>query len=300
MNVWPNIKRFDSSDSRVFKYVFTSDDAVAEAVLYRYPEFEDRTVICCSTQSGCPVGCKFCGTGKRFIRNLTALEIVDQIKHALKDHEIDTDSVRKLQFMFMSMGEPLLNMDNVAPAVRFLHEFHPTADLLISTMGPKANKQAWQELFDLSIDIHKVGLQFSVHESSDEARDSLIPFKSKLSLSDIAYHGAVFATLTGRKPFFNYCAHSNNTSDQDADRLLALFPPNVWECTISVVCEANESVKAATERQQALASEFSSKMLDRGYSTRVFNPAGQDDIGGGCGQLWFVQNWIKNRRLNVL
>lgn len=295
MSVWDKIKRFDSSDSRVFKYVFTKEDAVAEAVLYRYPEFTDRTVICCSTQSGCPVGCKFCGTGRKFIRNLTALEIVEQIKHALNDHSIDTDSVKKLQFMFMSMGEPLLNMAEVNSAVRFLADRYPNADLLISTMGPDSNEQSWRNLLDHSIDIPKIGLQFSIHESTDEARNALIPFTKKLSLAQISDKGLLWATLTGRKPFFNYCAHKDNSSDADADRLLALFPPNVWECTISVICEANESVKAATERQEELASSFSSKMLDRGYSTRVFNPAGQDDIGGGCGQLWFVQNWMKNR-----
>ena len=55
--MWNKIKRFDSSDTNVFKYVFTSDNAVAESVLYRYGSFEERTVICCSTMSGCPVGC---------------------------------------------------------------------------------------------------------------------------------------------------------------------------------------------------------------------------------------------------
>ena len=71
-------KVFESSEGNVFKYVFTTDDAVAEAVLYRYNSFYDRTVICCSVMSGCPVGCTFCGTGRQFIRNLTSKEIVYQ------------------------------------------------------------------------------------------------------------------------------------------------------------------------------------------------------------------------------
>ena len=58
------VKRIDSSDENVSKYVFDFGNAVAEAVLYKYPTFEERTVICCSTQSGCPVGCRFCGAGR--------------------------------------------------------------------------------------------------------------------------------------------------------------------------------------------------------------------------------------------
>lgn len=50
---------------------------------------------------------------------------------------------------------------------------------------------------------------------------------------------------------------------------------------------------AANERQRSLAEDFSQKLLNKGYSVRVFNPAGQDDIGGGCGMLWFVQDWMK-------
>lgn len=53
---WPAIKKINSSDQNVLKYVFERDDAVAESVLYKYPTYEKRTVVCCSTQSGCPVG----------------------------------------------------------------------------------------------------------------------------------------------------------------------------------------------------------------------------------------------------
>ena len=58
-----NIKRFDSSEGNVWKYVFDFGTAVAEAVLYKYENFYKRTVLCVSVQSGCPVGCTFCSTG---------------------------------------------------------------------------------------------------------------------------------------------------------------------------------------------------------------------------------------------
>ena len=65
---WSDVRRIDDAAQNVAKFVFTRDDAVAEAVLYRYPTYEDRTVICCSTQSGCPMGCRFCGAGDHFVR----------------------------------------------------------------------------------------------------------------------------------------------------------------------------------------------------------------------------------------
>ena len=62
----------------------------------------------------------------------------------------------------------------------------------------------------------------------------------------------------------------------------------------SGVCKRDESVAAANIRQRKLATDFMEKLNTFGYSTRCFDPAGQDDIGGGCGQLWFVQEWMRN------
>jgi 23S rRNA (adenine2503-C2)-methyltransferase len=285
-----NVRRIDSSDANVSKYVFDFGNAVAEAVLYKYPTYEDRTVICCSTQSGCPVGCRFCGAGDAFVRSLTASEIVAQVQYLFADRGINPDAVKRCQIMFMSMGEPLLNFDRLAEAIRRLHALYPRFALLISTSAPAVD---YAPVRGLSVEVPAVGLQFSVHESTDEARDALIPFKSKLTLHQIAREGEAWFAATGRQPFFNYCAHDRNTSDEDALRLFMLFNPAVWQATISVVCERDESVAAANARQRELASGFMEKLMHYGYSTRCFDPAGQDDIGGGCGQLWFVQDWMR-------
>jgi 23S rRNA (adenine2503-C2)-methyltransferase len=288
---WENVKAIQSTDANVRKYVFTNEGvkgAVAEAVLYKYPTYEDRTVICCSTQSGCPVGCRFCGTGEFFIRSLTADEIVAQVQHLFADQNIDQSKVARTQIMFMSMGEPLLNKQGLEGALRQLYALYPTAALLISTSGPAVD-YSW--LRDISVEIPTIGLQFSVHESTDEARNLLVPFKAKLDLQGIANEGTAWYAATGRAPFFNYCAHEANSSVADADRLLELYDPRVWEATVSVICEQDESVAAANVRQRELASDFMEKLMTRGYSTRCFDPAGQDDIGGGCGQLWFVQDF---------
>lgn len=285
------VERIDSSDENVSKYVFDFNNAVAEAVLYKYPTYDRRTVICCSTQSGCPVGCRFCGAGDNFVRSLTDEEIVAQVDYLLEDRSIDLNNAQRAQIMFMSMGEPLLNFKNLARAIRTLHQKFPRVALLISTSAPDVD---YEQVNKLSKEIPTVGLQFSVHESTNEARNALIPFKNKLTLEQIAQKGEQWFRATGRTPFFNYCAHDKNDTAEDAKRIFETFDPVVWQATISVVCERGESVAASNERQRQLALDFMEKLNDYGYSTRCFDPAGQDDIGGGCGQLWFVQQWMKD------
>lgn len=232
-----------------------------------------------------------CGAGDYFVRSLTAEEIASQPIHLLKETGVNVSDIKKLQIMFMSMGEPMYNWNELKKAIQILNTLYPHARLLISTSAPR-NFKDFEDLNIVSAEIEQIGLQFSVHESTDENRQKLIPSKT-MKLQEISETGEKWFHVSKRKPFFNYCVHPNNNSEQDADRLLNLFNPEIWECTISVICERDENIAAANERQRTLASEFSSLMLQRGYNVRVFNPAGQDDIGGGCGQLWFVQSWMK-------
>lgn len=285
------VRVIQSEETSVKKLVFTKDSAVAEAVLYKYPTYEDRTVICCSTMSGCPVGCRFCGAGDYFARSLSAEEIVYQVDRAIEESATEASAMNRLQIMFMSMGEPLLNRAGMTRSLRILHREYPNAALLISTIGPDID---YEWVHGISEDILTIGLQFSIHKSIDETRNELIPFKGKLSIAGISEVGEQWMSRTGRKPFFNYCAGDDNSYVADADRLLASFRPDVWECTVSVICERNEGLPARNERQEALAHDFSGLMTERGFNVRVFDPAGQDDIGGGCGQLWFVQDWMRS------
>lgn len=288
---WDEIRDFPDDAEHVNKFVFVKKDCAVESVLYRYPEYEKRTVICCSTMSGCPMGCRFCGTGNFFVRNLTADEIVSQVQYLLENNigGLDPAKIQKLQIMVMSMGEPMLNKA-LYEAFRRLHAMYPQASLLISTSAPDID---WGWVFEMSKEIPSVGLQFSVHESTDTERDKLIPFKKKLTLQKIADVGLAWAQATGRRPFFNYCAHDANVADADADRITALYDPRTWEATVSVICEPNEFEMAKNQHQRNLAVDFSAKLLERGFNVRVFDPAGMDTIGGGCGQLWFVQEWMR-------
>lgn len=292
-SLWQNVIVKPDNLEHVAKYVFEGKTSVAEAVLYRYPDYKTRTVICCSTQSGCPIGCRFCGAGDYFVRSLTADEIVSQVKRCLEDVDCDPKDMGRFQIMFMSMGEPLLNLKNLIPAMKELYSLYPKARLLISTSAPRIPDHLWEELLQTCVQIPTIGLQFSVHESTDENRNKLIPFKKKFTLSEIAQKGKEFYARTDRSPFFNYCAHDNNTSDVDAKTLFNLFDPGVFCATVSVICERNEGMSAKNAHQRKLALDFGDKLLNLGYDVRVFDPAGQDTIGGGCGQLWFVQNWMK-------
>lgn len=291
------ILRFDSTDTNVKKYVFeVGTDAIVEAVLYRYPTYTERTVICCSIQSGCKVGCKFCGTGKFFKRNLTTAEIVEQIKFIMKDEvQLKSEEIKKFQIMFMSMGEPMHNIKALVGSIRRLHKLYPTAQLLVSTSAPVETYNGISEFIKVSREIDKVGLQFSIHESTDENRHKLIPTET-LTLRQIASIGELWFYATGRQPFFNYCVHAGNSSKEDAERLADIFDPRIWQSTLSVICSKSESVSGAVNKQLKLIETFNKTLLSKGFSTRVFNPAGQDDIGGGCGQLWYFQQWRKEHK----
>lgn len=290
-------KVFESSDGNVSKYVFTGDDYVAETVLYKYDDYYKRTVICCSTQSGCPVGCRFCGTGNQFIKNLTSNDIISQIVTVLNDKQISDVNSRgeRFQIMFMSMGEPMLNWSAVDEAITSLHRMYPNAELLLSTIAPN-EPESFNDLLRDSKLIKNLGLQFSIHKSTDEQRNKLIPYADKYTLEQIRDYGILWWKETGRRPYLNYCIDGTNNTEDDIMNLTTLFSPMVFNFTFSVVCSANENMKDAGYKNIQSIRDFEQSFASKGYNTRIFNPDGQDDIGGGCGQLWYVQQWIKNRR----
>lgn len=265
-------------------------------MLYKYETYKKRTVICCSTQCGCPVGCSFCGTGKFFKRNLTKDEIIEQIDIILNTLDCNPNEIERLQIMFMSMGEPFINYLNVKMAIIELNNKYPNAELLISTSSPDYYMSKYfDDFINLSKAINKIGIQFSVHESNDKDRSKLISSNTS-KLSDIGIFGEKWAIQTKRKPFFNYCVHNGNNSDTNVKELLENFNPDIWECTLSVICEKDQTMSNSINEKLEMINSFRLKMTNKGYSLRVFNPAGQDDIGGGCGQLWYFQEWLKNNK----
>jgi len=294
------MKVIESSEENVWKYIFNDNEIVLESVLYKYGSFDKRTVICCSVQSGCPVGCTFCGTGANFLKNISSDQIVEQITTIFKDKNIEDINSRceKLQIMFMSMGEPFLNYKNVKEAIIKLNKLYPNADLLISTVGINDDK-IFKDFISLSKMIKKVGLQFSIHKSNDTDRDKLIPFKKKYTLREIRDRGTIWHKETGRQVYLNYCVDGTNNSQNDIENLKNLFSPIIFNMTFSVICEADETMKDSSCRNLNTIRDFEKSFIEEGYNTRIFDPAGQDDIGGGCGQLWFVQDYLKNKKMKA-
>lgn len=246
-------------------------------------------------QLNCGVFTHNCGSGDYFVRSFTADEIVFQPEYLLNQTSCDPLKIEKLQIMFMSMGEPMHNWPELKIALFKLYNKYPNARLLISTSAPPVIEW-FDDLIDTAIEIDTIGLQFSVHESTDEARQKLIPAKT-MTLREIGSIGERFYRWTGRKPFFNYCVHPENNTIEDVKRLHKYFLPSIWEVTISVICERGEDVASANDRQKQLALDFMDLMTKNRYSTRCFNPSGQDDIAGGCGQLWQTQKWMKDNPL---
>ena len=289
------VKVFEGKNPNVKKYVFLKEDSVYEAVVYKYPEYKERTVICCSVMSGCPVGCVFCGTGKRFVRNLDYQEIEEQIQYILEKEGIESyiSDIKKFQIMFMSMGEPMLNWQQVKTALIHLCVRYPNAQLLLSTMGIK-DDNVLLDMINLSKQIEKIGLQYSLHNCIDEERHELIPFKNKYTIREMRDRLLLFYKETGRKPYINYCVTENNHTDKHIEKMLDLFSPTAFCFTFSTICNANKNSEEDQTDYSGL-QQIQNVFLQNGYDVRIFDPAGKDDIGGGCGQLWFVQEWLKQK-----
>jgi 23S rRNA (adenine2503-C2)-methyltransferase len=218
-------------------------------------------------------------------------EIVDQVLYCLGQTRTEPSLMKRLDIMFMSMGEPLLNWSEVRGAISLLdYEYnYPTARFLVSTVAPRRAK--WDDLLRTSKIMCNFGLQFSVHASTNAARKKIIPY-DVLTLEEIAAYGTVWHLVTGRKPVFNYCCTDRNSYENEVYELLKTFNPEIWSATCSVVCPTGSY--APSERK--FAESFAGLLGKRGYDVRVFDPAGQDDIGAGCGQLWYTQEYMEKRK----
>lgn len=295
MKCFDDIKKIDGKNKNVSKFVFQNKDKCVESVLYKYPDYKTRTVLCISTQCGCPVGCNFCGTGKKFIANLTTDEILEQVQHCLNENitiKNINKNCQKLQIMFMSMGEPFLNYKNTKESLIKLHYLYPNAELLISTIGVKDNDK-WNDFIELSERIPKIGLQFSIHRTTNEQRDKIIPYENKMNLIELKCFARYWNKKTKRKVYLNYCVDGTNNTEKDKENLMRIFDKKSFCLTFSVVCSPDETMKDAGFRNIETIKKFEQEFLAEGYNTRIFDPAGQDDIGGGCGQLWYVQEFLK-------
>jgi len=283
-------KIMDDPNGIVSKLIFEDGDTIAETVAYK---FEDRGVVCFSVQSGCRVGCSFCGTGKRFIRNLLGIEMHVQVQEALKV----IGERKKIQLMSMSMGEP---MDNWMELKRYymymMKPTYPDFHFYVSTVGLD-NSEALTDFLDFGKRDPNFGLQFSLHHHKDEKRKILLGnYPKLLDLDILRKYGILWTAYTGKPCYWNYIISKENNNHNAIYEVV-----KGMHLTCSVQCNINELSQADIEPVQEFATKIRSKINtisdwsgSCGTEVSVFNPAGQDTIGGGCGQLLFVQERMKD------
>ncbi len=180
-----------ASDGTVKALFTTADGRPLEAVLMRYRD--GRSSICVSSQSGCPLTCTFCATGQmKFGRNLSASEIVEQALHFRRMTAVD-------HCVFMGMGEPMLNLDNVLSACERLPDIGIThRRTAISTVGwiPGIEVLTEQEM--------PLRLALSLHAADEALRSELMPVNERYPLSDVIDACRAFYERKRRRVFVEY------------------------------------------------------------------------------------------------
>ena len=199
-----------ASDGTI-KYLFdVLDDNAIETVLMKY---HHGYSICVSSQIGCKMGCKFCAsTGIPFIRNLTSGEIIEQIMAVERD-----ENVRISNVVFMGIGEPLNNYDNVVKAIRIIN--NPKGlnigarHISVSTSGlvPRIYKLAEENI--------QCTLSISLHATTNEQRSKMMPVNNAFPIEELMQACKDYIEKTHRRISFEYAlAKDNNDNLEDAKR----------------------------------------------------------------------------------
>lgn len=189
-----NIHYCSTAPDRTRKYLLKlADNLVIEAV--GIPTAK-RLTVCVSSQVGCPMACDFCATGKgEFARNLKSHEIVDQVLTVQEDFQQRVSHV-----VFMGMGEPLINIDEVIAAVKCLNRDVGIGQrsLTVSTVGLP------QRIIQLAHHQLQITLAVSLHASNQKLREKLIPSATHYSLKDLLDECREYVKITGRRISFEY------------------------------------------------------------------------------------------------
>jgi 23S rRNA (adenine2503-C2)-methyltransferase len=265
-----------ASDGTVKALFATGDGRSLEAVLMRYRD--GRRSICVSSQSGCPLTCAFCATGQmKFARNLTASEIVDQALHFRRVESID-------HCVFMGMGEPMLNLDNVLAACERLPAVGISSrHTAISTVGwiPGIERLAEQEL--------PLRLALSLHAADDALRSELMPVNERYPLREVIDACRAFYERKRRRVFVEYVmlAGVNDRYEQAIALAKLLGPrspaeqPNMFKVNLIPYNPTDSPYEGSSPDSIAA---FKQALESHGVTATVRLTRGRD-IDAACGQL---------------
>lgn len=249
------------------------DGNVFESVLLPY---EDRVSCCLSSQVGCPMGCTFCATGLGgFTRNLSAGEIVGQYL------ALQSLSPRRVSHVvFMGMGEPLLNYDNLLAAIRLLHDEVKLSlrHITVSTVGLVTGIE---RLAKEEMPIH---LALSLHSPLDDVRDRLMPVNQKWPVRVVVQAVRDYHAITGRKVTFEYLLiHEVNDTPEQADALADLVKG--LPCVVNLIPFNYVDTKHGFARpHRERVRQFKGRLAGRGVNVTERMERGHD-IAAACGQL---------------
>lgn len=257
------------------KYLFDVLDGNAiETVLM---EYHHGFSICVSSQIGCKMGCKFCAsTGIPFARNLTTGEIIEQIMAVERDA-----GVRISNIVFMGIGEPLDNYDNVVKAIRIIN--HPKGlnigarHISISTSGlvPK--------IYQLAEENIQCTLSISLHATTDEQRSKMMPVNNRYNIEELLQACKDYIEKTHRRISFEYAlAKENNDNLEDAKRLVKLLKGML--CHVNLIPINKIENGAYTKSSNENIMKFRDYLNDHGIVATIRRELGSD-IDAACGQL---------------
>jgi 23S rRNA (adenine2503-C2)-methyltransferase len=258
-----SIRAEAKSDDGTVKTLFdTGDGRPLEAVLMRYRD--GRRSVCVSSQSGCPLTCTFCATGTmKFGRNLTADEILDQALHFRRVEAID-------HVVFMGMGEPTMNIDNVLAACGVTNR--RTA---ISTVG-------WVPGIDrLSECDMPIALALSLHAPNDALRSQLMPVNDRFPLAEVLAACDRYRAKRRRKVFVEYVMLDGvNDLPEHARELAALLDPRIYKINLIPYNPTGAYDGSSPERIET----FRAILHEHRVPATVRLTRGRD-IDAACGQL---------------
>ncbi len=247
----------------------THDDRAVEAVLMRYRD--GRRSLCLSSQSGCPLTCSFCATGAmKFGRNLTAWEILDQALHFRRTQEVD-------HCVFMGMGEPMMNLDNVLDACRRLPDLGIThRRTAISTVG-------WLPGIDsLTQADMPIRLALSLHAPDDALRSEIMPVNDRYPIKDVLAACERWYERRRRMVFIEYVMLAGvNDRYEQALALARLLDRRRYKVNLIPYNPTGSAYDGSS--REAIAA-FRDVLEQHGYNATVRLTRGQD-IDAACGQL---------------
>ncbi|MEF3191438.1 MAG: 23S rRNA (adenine(2503)-C(2))-methyltransferase RlmN [Campylobacterales bacterium] len=285
------IVNIQTSSDGTKKYLFSLHDGhTVEAVLLLMREAqvskegdiqrEAQYTVCLSTQVGCKVGCAFCLTAKGgFVRNLTPGEIVGQVVLIKKDNQIGAH--RRLNLVYMGMGEPLDNLDNVAKAIRIFSDPDGLAisprRQTISTSGI-ATKIAKLGEMDLGVQ-----LAISLHAVDDELRSRLIPMNKAYNIEAIIKTLKAFPLQQRRRILFEYLVLGGVNDDLVAAKKLVKLLHGLRAKVNLIYYNPHPGSDFKRPTEEAMR-KFQEYLFAKGITCTIRSSRGLD-ISAACGQL---------------